>query len=177
MAEAGPSPSGAPRRAQLDIDVVRHSDAWTSADITDPMVALAATTAFDLAPPRAAEHYEVAIVLADDAEVQTLNRTWRGEDSPTNVLSFPADAASEPRPLGDVVLGYETVAREAAEQEIALADHVCHLTVHGMLHLLGYDHASDDEAERMEDLERRALASLGIADPYAPDSLIVEVSP
>lgn len=176
MAESGPSPSGAQRRAQLDIDVVRHSDAWTNSGITDEMVALAATTAFDFAPARVAECYQVAIVLADDAEVQSLNRTWRGKDAPTNVLSFPADdASSEPRPLGDVILGYETVAKEAGEQDIALADHVCHLTVHGVLHLLGFDHASDREAQEMEELERRALASLGIADPYADG--LAEVSP
>lgn len=176
MADSGPSPSGAQRRARLDIDVVRHSDAWDNSGVTDAMVALAATTAFDFAPERKSEHYEVAILLADDAEIRTLNRTWRGKDAATNVLSFPADDnLSEPRPLGDVILGYETVAKEAGEQDIALTDHVCHLTIHGMLHLLGFDHDSDREAEKMEDLERRALASLGIADPYA-DS-VVEVSP
>jgi len=176
MAEAGPSPSGAPRRARLDIDVVRHGDAWESSGVTDALVSLAATAAFNFAPAHASEHCEVAVVLTDDAEVRTLNRTWRGKDVSTNVLSFPADdRLSEPRPLGDVILAYETLVREAREQDVALADHVCHLTIHSMLHLLGFHHDSDREREDMEDLERQALASLGIADPYA--DAVAEVWP
>lgn len=107
---------------------------------------------------------EISIVLADDAAVHALNRRWRGRDAPTNVLSF----ASDERPLlGDVVLAYETVAREAADQDKSLSDHLAHLVVHGVLHLLGFDHETgEDEAEEMEALERHILAGLNIADPY-----------
>jgi probable rRNA maturation factor len=112
---------------------------------------------------------EIGVVLTDDAKMRTLNRTWRGKDSATNVLSFPAPAggSAEPRLLGDVVLAYETIAREAAEQRISARDHLAHLTVHGMLHLLGHDHENDRDAEIMERLEREILARLGVPDPYA----------
>ena len=107
-------------------------------------------------------------MLADDAFVQHLNKTWRGKDQPTNVLSFPAgENTAGIDHLGDIVLALETITREAREQDKKPADHLTHLVVHGMLHLLGYDHEDDDEAEEMEALERRILAGLGIADPYA----------
>jgi probable rRNA maturation factor len=109
----------------------------------------------------------------------TLNRIWRGKDAPTNVLSFPAnDAVSEAGLIGDVVLAYETTRKEARDEGLALADHVSHLVVHGVLHLLGFDHEEGEEAEQMEDLERTALASLGIVDPYAERAACAaEVSP
>jgi probable rRNA maturation factor len=114
---------------------------------------------------------ELAIVLADDSAVRALNRAWRNIDKPTNVLSFPAAALPGPaaiRPhLGDIVIAYETVAAEARAEGKTLSDHVTHLVVHGLLHLLGYDHDAEDEAETMESLERAILADLGIADPYA----------
>ncbi len=113
---------------------------------------------------------ELCLRLTDDAEVQELNAKWRGLDRPTNVLSFPAapaqSAAAAPV-LGDIVLAFETVAREARENDAPLADHYRHLVAHGFLHLIGYDHQTDEEAELMEDLEKRALARLGVADPYA----------
>ena len=112
--------------------------------------------------------------------MQELNRTWRGKDAPTNVLSFPLEEeVSEPGLLGDVVLAYETTLKEAREANLALADHVSHLVVHGVLHLVGFDHEEDEEAERMENLERTALASIGIADPYADEgeARVAEVSP
>ena len=96
-------------------------------------------------------------------------RTWRGLDKPTNVLSFPGSGSPSPkgvRHLGDLALAFETLAREAAEEQKSLADHVTHLIVHGTLHLLGYDHEADADAEEMEALEVAALARLGIADPY-----------
>lgn len=120
---------------------------------------------------------EVAVRLSDDAEVQTLNRDYRGKDKPTNVLSFPmfapdavatlADQAADEMLLGDIVLAAETVAREAGEKRISVADHATHLIVHGLLHLLGYDHDDEGQAEHMEALETRALATLGVGDPYA----------
>ncbi len=114
----------------------------------------------------------VTLLFSDDEEIRVLNREWRGQDKPTNVLSFPAatDMAmpeGEPVPLGDIILAYEPVAREAAEQGKSLADHTVHLIVHGILHLLGYDHEDEAEAEDMEARERVILATLGIADPYA----------
>jgi probable rRNA maturation factor len=113
---------------------------------------------------------EIAVVLTNDAEIQALNRQWRGQDKPTNVLSFPAPPIKEkgqPRLLGDIVIAYETTAREAQNEGKLLADHLSHLAVHGLLHLLGHDHETEAEAEAMEHEERSILARLGIADPYA----------
>ena len=126
-----------------------------------------------LAAVRAAaadEAVEVSLALADDALVQRLNREYRGKDKPTNVLSFPGEIAGgmrSPRPLGDVILARETVVGEAAEQGKPLPDHLTHLVVHGVLHLLGYDHEADGDAAEMERLETRVLQTLGVPDPYA----------
>jgi probable rRNA maturation factor len=112
---------------------------------------------------------ELSLVLADDGTVRRLNRRWRGRDRATNVLSFPADprrVRGAPLLLGDVVLAFETMRREAAAQRKTLADHLAHLVTHGVLHLMGFDHEEDAEAKRMEDLERRILRRLGVADPY-----------
>jgi probable rRNA maturation factor len=115
------------------------------------------------------EGAEVSLCLADDARLRALNLRWRGLDKPTNVLSFPAappgrDAKS--MALGDIALAYETLAREASELGVPLADHYRHLVAHGFLHLLGYDHETEREAERMEALETRIMARLGAAEPY-----------
>jgi probable rRNA maturation factor len=114
----------------------------------------------------------VDITLTDDEAQQALNRTWRRVDAPTNVLAFPAADAGAPLPdgapllLGDVVLAYETVRREATEQQKPLADHLRHLVVHGVLHLLGYDHAREADAALMEAHEIAILAELGVPNPY-----------
>lgn len=112
---------------------------------------------------------EVSVLFADDALVRDLNARWRGQDKPTNVLSFPAapENAPGPRMLGDIVLAYETVAREAHEAGKPLDHHAAHLLVHGFLHLLGYDHETDAEAAIMEAREVRILQTLDIPDPYA----------
>lgn len=125
----------------------------------------------------AAPLVEVAVRLTDDAEVHALNRDFRGKDKPTNVLSFPQvqadllDTLSNSDDgeilLGDIVLARETCAREAEEKGISIPDHATHLIVHGTLHLVGYDHMDDASAQAMEALEVKALASLGIANPYA----------
>lgn len=127
--------------------------------------------ALDLSPDCA---FEISIVLADDALVQRLNRDYRNQDKPTNVLSFAAlDDDSAPLPedgpvmLGDIILACETVSREAAEQGKSFADHMTHLVAHGVLHLLSYDHETDDEADEMETLETAILMALGVPDPYA----------
>jgi probable rRNA maturation factor len=114
---------------------------------------------------------EVSLLFTSDEEVRSLNAAWRGKDKATNVLSFPmAEGAEEiagAQLLGDIVLAFGVCAREAAEKKVALETHAAHLVVHGTLHLLGYDHeTSDAGAEEMEQVERQALASLGIADPY-----------
>ncbi|MFQ5774119.1 MAG: rRNA maturation RNase YbeY [Kiloniellaceae bacterium] len=126
----------------------------------------------EAAPPQRAE---VSLLLADDATVRRLNRDYRGRDKSTNVLSFPAAETFEapgagPVLLGDVVLAYETVRREAEEQDKSLAAHVSHLVVHGVLHLLGYDHEVEQEAELMERREAAILDGLGLADPYGRDA-------
>lgn len=132
----------------------------------------------------AAPLIEVGVRLTDDAEVQALNRDYRGKDKPTNVLSFaqyePADFAMLGNTddgeilLGDIVLALETCTREAADRGITVADHATHLIVHGMLHLLGYDHQDDASGDAMEAMETKALATLGLADPYADHSHLPE---
>ena len=113
---------------------------------------------------------EVSVVLADDVSVRALNRTWRHEDMPTNVLSFPVDAGNadhaRPHLLGDVVIAYQTVDHEANMQRKPFAQHLAHLAVHGFLHLVGYDHKTDDEAKAMEHLEALILARLDVPNPY-----------
>ena len=117
---------------------------------------------------------ELAIMLTDDAGIRTLNRNWRKIDKPTNVLSFPAlpptgpgGPDDAPRMLGDIAIAYETTRREADDEQKPFDHHLSHLAVHGYLHLIGYDHESDAEAETMESLETEILAQLGIPDPYA----------
>jgi probable rRNA maturation factor len=112
---------------------------------------------------------EVSVVLTDDAEQRELNRQWRGFDKSTNVLSFPQIEPFAPVSglLGDITLARETVAKEAEEMGITFEAHFTHLMVHGFLHLLGYDHIEEADAEEMEGLETEILQSLGIADPYA----------
>jgi probable rRNA maturation factor len=119
---------------------------------------------------------EVSVLLTDDARVRELNRAWRGRDRATNVLSFPALAPGATSPpgapvlLGDVVLAYETVAREAAAERKSLRAHLSHLLVHGVLHLLGHDHEDEAEALAMEALETAILGGLGVADPHAAEA-------
>ncbi len=115
---------------------------------------------------------EVAIMLCDDSGIRSLNRDWRGLDKPTNVLSFPAAPPPHlepgaPRLLGDIAIAFETLEREAKDEGKPFAHHLSHLAAHGFLHLLGFDHENDADAERMEQLETRILATLNIPDPYA----------
>lgn len=120
---------------------------------------------------------ELSVLLTDDHEIRSLNRNFRGMDRPTNVLSFPAGdpgAPGRPRLLGDVALALETVQREAAAQNRQPRDHVAHLVVHGVLHLLGHDHETDAQATVMEALETAVLGGMGIADPYAVEDAPAE---
>lgn len=121
---------------------------------------------------RQTEGFELALMGCDDARIAALNADFRGKPGPTNVLSWPASKAPPMQgampeiELGDIAIAYETCQREAAEKGISVQDHVTHLVIHGILHLLGYDHISDTEAEEMEGLEIKALAKLGISNPY-----------
>jgi len=147
----------------------------------DALALRAATAAIERTPNgellTGAATFEVSVRLTDDAEVQHLNAQYRHKDKPTNVLSFPMvqrdlletvgqNSDDGEVLLGDIVLAYGVCAAEAEERGISLVDHATHLIVHGTLHLLGYDHMAEDEAEAMEAIETDALASLGLADPY-----------
>lgn len=154
----------------LDIDISLEAGDWgdESALLAIARAAAEATLEqFDFAGDQASE---LSLLLTDDAHIQVLNAQWRSKDKPTNVLSFPAfDIGSEeelPPMLGDIVLARETILREAALENKPLEHHLTHLIVHGLLHLLGFDHETEDEAEEMEALERVVLAKLAIPDPY-----------
>jgi probable rRNA maturation factor len=166
----------------VTVDVVAEDACWIGAvPGVESLVRRAAAAA--LAESTSRLPLALTVVLGDAARVRALNRTWRGIDKATNVLSFPArelgpgrplepaagQPPDEPIELGDVVLARETVLAEAADEIKAPGDHVAHLVVHGVLHLLGHDHEDGAEAERMEALERCILNGLGIADPYAED--------
>lgn len=154
---------------ELSIDLSIDAPGW-SARLTDAedLVQRAAQAAYRGAG--AEDAAELSLVLADDVRVRDLNRTWRGKDSATNVLSFPTEDDGAPgrmRHLGDVVLALETVLGEAERFGRPVGHHVAHLTVHGVLHLMGFDHQVPDEAEVMEKLEVQILQGLGVDDPYA----------
>ncbi|MGB3389762.1 MAG: rRNA maturation RNase YbeY [Pseudaminobacter sp.] len=154
----------------IEIDVSIEAGNWPEAADLEHLARNAVESAMAEAGVPAG-HSELSLVFSDDAAVQALNAEWRGKDKPTNVLSFPAfpylRGAELPPMLGDIVLAFETVRREAELEEKPLEHHISHLVIHGFLHLLGYDHESDEEAEEMEAVERRALARLAIPDPYA----------
>jgi probable rRNA maturation factor len=173
----------------LDVGVRVKASAWgralPGASRLAERAACAAFAAARTARLLRAPVAEAAVVLADDAEVRALNRAWRGRDKPTNVLAFALLDGSRPRRaprtcarrahdgtrpmiLGDVVVAFETARAEARAEGKPLADHLRHLVVHGMLHLLGHDHRRVREARRMERLETKALATLDVPDPYAP---------
>ncbi len=162
-----PDPAGA-----IEIDLAEASPLWRqSLPEAEPIALAAARAALAGCGRRLDGSGELSLVLGDDALVRRLNCAWRGQDKPTNVLSFGAGEDGPHPPgapllLGDVVLAFETVAAEAKAQAKPLADHLAHLVVHGVLHLMGFDHEAAAEAARMEALETRILAGLGIADPY-----------
>lgn len=164
-------PVAATKDAQtaITIDVIVEADAWAKHPDAEDIVrkAIEAAAVFENRPG------EVAVMLTDDATIQQLNAQWRGIDKPTNVLSFPASdvMATQDGHLGDIAIACETVAREAEAESKAFSDHLAHLAIHGYLHLIGFDHETDDEACRMESLETRILSSLAIADPYADRKL------
>ena len=154
------------RRPALAVDIVVESPLWKAQRGADAMLRRALAAAAALVPSDG----ELAVVLTDDAAIRALNRDWRGKDAATNVLSFPAKEARPdrraPRLLGDIVIAYETVAREVAADGKPFMHHLAHLAVHGFLHLVGYDHEANGDADAMERLEIAILARLDVPDPY-----------
>jgi probable rRNA maturation factor len=148
-------------RAALKIDMLVNSDCWTEFAVKS-IVRRAVTQA--AAVMESTRTGELAIVLTDDSAIRALNRDWRGIDAPTNVLSFPANQGGGH--FGDIVIAFETTAQEARREQKPFAHHVAHLAVHGFLHLVGFDHDDDDDAEAMENVERAILHALDIPDPY-----------
>ena len=157
---------------ELDVDPV-----WTQTIDWEALAAQSTAAAAQVAPELAHDNLLVSLVLADDDEVQALNKQWRAKDAATNVLSFPmlsreevlragGDGGHEGM-LGDVILARGVCAREAADKGVSIEAHAAHLIIHGLLHLAGYDHVGDEaEATAMEALETKALALMGLADPY-----------
>jgi probable rRNA maturation factor len=154
----------------LTADIVITADCWQAEPGAEDIVQRAIGAAAGAAPERTGRA-ELAVMLTDDAGIRALNHDWRGIDGPTNVLSFPSSAlpdnGGQPRALGDIAIAYETTRREALDENKPFRHHLSHLAVHGFLHLIGYDHETDDDAATMEELERRILARLDIPDPYA----------
>jgi probable rRNA maturation factor len=145
--------------------VLVDCERWNGTEKLKSIVRRAVTRA---AAVTGATGVEIAIVLTDDSAIRALNRDWRGIDAATNVLSFPAEDTHGDRHLGDIVLAFETIAREAHVERKPFAEHVVHLVVHGYLHLVGFDHERDRDATTMENVEREILRQLAIPDPYRP---------
>lgn len=154
----------------ITCDVLVDDSRWRERLLdADATVNAAVAKAIDVTKPKLHPDVEVSFVFSDDAHIKKLNVNWRGKDSPTNVLSFPSFAGKELSRvplLGDVVLAYETIEREAAEELKEFAHHSTHMIVHGFLHLLGFDHETDNEADIMERHESRILKELGLPDPW-----------
>jgi probable rRNA maturation factor len=180
-----PAPAEPEPPERLSVVIVDEAGDWSGFAAREEAILAAAAAVARHPGGSAARGAEACVVLGDDALLRSLNRTYRGKDKPTNVLSFPfgetpgafgdtdepgglGDAA-QPRHLGDVVLTVETLREEAAEQGIPPVHHLQHLVVHGLLHLIGFDHETEPEAEVMERLETQILAALGVADPYAAE--------
>jgi probable rRNA maturation factor len=151
----------------MPLDIAIEDDGWAAL----PNLELMAEQAAAAALPKGEQSKIITLLFADDETMQVLNKEWRGLDKPTNVLSFPAPKDQPVPPgelplLGDIVLGFGICAREAEEAGKTLGNHTCHLIVHGVLHLLGYDHENDKDAQVMEAAEIKILSTLGIENPY-----------
>ena len=163
------------------VDITRMDARWDGVPGLDEVARRAAAAAAEAGvfdDPNA----ELSLVFTDDERISALNLAYRQKSSPTNVLSFPtgeepAEADGRERLLGDVVLAFETINREAAEQGKTLENHLCHLIVHGVLHLLGYDHEDDPSAAEMENLEISALAQIGVPNPYRSNQRVNGAAP
>ncbi|SSC70355.1 unnamed protein product [Ciceribacter sp. T2.26MG-112.2] len=161
---------------KLDIQIAIEAEGWAQEAELESLAGKVLETAAEYLRSEEKQLFpampiEVSLVFSNDEQVRAVNAEWRGQDKPTNVLSFPAFPlvpGGKPGPmLGDIIIARETVEREAVDLEKSFTDHLTHLMVHGFLHLFGYDHMDGEEAEIMESLETRILASLGLSDPYA----------
>jgi probable rRNA maturation factor len=151
------------------IDIAVESPLWAEVVGIERLIQRAILATLASTDARLHPEAELSVLLCDDARIQTLNKNWRDIDKATNVLAFPAGAASQlarAKIVGDLAISFETVDREAQSDHKSFADHFSHLVVHGWLHILGYDHANRVEAEAMEAVERRVLHTMNIADPY-----------
>lgn len=149
----------------VEVDLILEDDRWAALGDPARLAERAASAACALVPDGVGS---LALLLADDEALRALNLEFRGKDRPTDVLSFPSLASDRPF-LGDIAIAYGLAAGDAADQGKHLADHFAHLVIHGYLHLLGYDHGSDDEAAEMEAVEIKALETLSIRNPYQTD--------
>jgi probable rRNA maturation factor len=159
------------RAAAPSIDIQIQSPLWDAQPKAGETVRQAVTAA---AQALSTSEGEVAILLTDDASIRALNRQWRGIDQPTNVLSFPAavtQTSAAAKFFGDIVLSYETLVNECADEDRIFLHHLAHLAVHGFLHLIGYDHQVDSEADQMEAVESRIMMRLKLPDPYRAHDL------
>ena len=161
-------PSPERRAAAPSIDIQVQSPLWEA----QPLAAQIVRDAIAAAAAKVAQTSgEVSVVLTDDAAIGKLNRDWRGIDKPTNVLSFPAAKSGNTKLLGDIVIAYETLARECADEGMMFMHLLAHLTVHGFLHLIGYDHLNDTDADAMEALESKIMLAMKMPDPYCARNL------
>jgi probable rRNA maturation factor len=161
-------------------EVLTVAECWQNEPVAETAIHRAIEAAAEIVDADVGEA-ELAIMLTDDVGIRTLNNNWRGIDKPTNVLSFPAlqpegpvGPDDAPRMLGDIAIAYETTRKEADDEQKPFDHHLSHLAVHGFLHLIGYDHENDADAEVMEALEVKILAQLGIPSPYADRDLAAE---
>ncbi len=161
----------------VGIDLSIEAGNWPDRELLEARTEQAIAAALAGGALDVADGSEVSLLFTDDAAIRTLNSRWRGKDKATNVLSFPgSDPVGDVYGplLGDIVFAHETVEREAQDLGIEFLDHLTHLTVHGLLHLLDYDHQDNEEAELMESLEKSILATLGIDDPYEDRPLVAD---
>jgi probable rRNA maturation factor len=176
MPDDADSRSSSSRQAWLNLDILHEAGDWSRLPDRDALIERAARALASDARFISQTPAEVCFALSDDATVRELNARFRGKDKPTNVLSFPAPEGfgdeEQSAALGDIVLAQETVEREAVEQGIDPAHHLQHLVVHGLLHLLDYDHETEEEAHIMESLEIEILATLGIPNPYIGEAIV-----
>ncbi len=170
-----PRKNNTPSAAPVFVDVIFESPLWAKSRLSARRrVNDILNAVWPMVPKRPARVFpELTVTLMDDTAIKILNRDYRGKNKPTNVLSFPMfnslgeiPSGAGHIPLGDIMIAFETIRREADEQEKSLSDHFTHMLVHGFLHLLGYDHMTDKEAEEMESLEIRILKKFSVANPY-----------
>ncbi len=155
----------------IDLQITIDSDGWPQEVRLRDIVSRAVRAVFEKTGARSSSATELSLLFTDDEAIRSINQQWRGIDKPTNVLSFPAEVSVNPvalpTVLGDIVFGQQTVCREAEVENKLFEHHLSHLVVHGLLHIFGYDHEQEADAEAMETLERQILEALAVPDPYS----------